>query len=41
MRREGMPEVDETPKVKVLREVDEPRLLIVITYQSGTSIADD
>ena len=28
VRREGMPEVDETPKVKVLQEVDRPRLLI-------------
>ena len=27
VRREGMPEVDETPKVKVLQEVDGPRLL--------------
>lgn len=27
VRREGMPEVDETPKVKVLQEVDRPRLL--------------
>lgn len=41
VRREGMPEVDETHKVKVLQEVDGPRLLFAdkfLTYRSPQKI---